>query len=313
MKAMKAPVFDLYRGTSHDGPGLRSTVFFLGCPLSCKWCHNPEGIGENRIWWQPQGCIGCGECKDACLQKAVSSGQEGISIDDEICLLCGNCVESCPAKALALVAEERDLDYLFKEVLKDKAYYDRTGGGVTASGGECLLHHEIIKEFFIGLQKSGVNTALDTSGFVSWPVLESVLPHTDFVLYDLKLFDTELHRKYTGQSNELILDNARNLAKSTYPYELWIRTPLVSGITDTTENIGALAGFIREELHGEAARWELCAFNNSCIKKYQQLGLDWPFKEHKPITRRQADELKKTAVASGLNEDQIAVTGIISE
>lgn len=311
----KAAVFDIFRGTTHDGPGLRSTVFFQGCPLACGWCHNPEGIPTtNRVWWQKHSCIGCGLCVAACPQKAVTAEDDGIYVEEQLCRRCGDCVQACPSKALTFVAREWELAQLVKEVLRDRVYYARTGGGVTASGGECLLQWEFLAAFFSALQQQEVHTALDTSGFAPWSALEAVLPHTDCVLYDLKLWDEALHRQHTGQSNRQILDNATRIAAKLgeSKRELWIRTPLIPGATATEDNIAGLAQFIRTQLNGAVTRWELCAFNNSCINKYQQLHQEWDWQESPPLRHTEVEALRKTALCCGLPQEQVVVTGILA-
>lgn len=313
-----ASIFDIYRGTTHDGPGLRSTVFFKGCPLACEWCHNPEGISpRQQVWWDSRTCIGCMLCHKACKTGANIVSEKGFIIDDNLCERCGACVKVCPAKAMTFVSKEWTLEKLIDEVMRDKTYYDKTGGGVTASGGECMLQSRFLAGFFRELHSRGINTAVDTCGMVSYDKFEEVLPHTDYVLYDLKLWDNSLHEKFTKQGNKLIIENLRRIAESiaagTIPSDLWIRTPLIPGATATAGNIAAIGRFISEELHGTVTRWELCAFNNSCMTKYERLNLPWTYNDTPLIDRNTVEAMRQAAISSGVSEDLVVVTGIISE
>ena len=311
-------IFDIYRGTSHDGPGLRTTVFFQGCPLKCQWCHNPEGLSSRpTIWWDEKVCIGCMSCAAACTRHALKAEEDGMHILDEKCVQCGSCVQACPTGAMSFVGREWTVDALFHEVMKDDAYYRKTGGGVTASGGECLLQREFLTEFFSKLSFVGVDCAVDTCGHVPWAALESVLPFTRHVLYDLKLADRSLHRQYTGQGNEVILENARRLneycLKNQTNCEVWIRTPLIPGITASKENLSQIAAFIREELSACVTRWELPAFNNSCIRKYCRLRQEWSFAKARLIQKAEAEKLLEFCYGCGLPKNAIVVTGLLAE
>lgn len=312
-------LFDIYRGTTHDGPGMRSTVFMKGCPLHCAWCHNPEGISPMQsIWWNANACIGCMTCKKVCSAQAIIADQTGIAVDEEHCGQCGLCVNACPTKAMAFIGEEWDIEKLVKEVEKDIPYYEQTRGGVTVSGGEALMQAEFVAEFFRILHKHNIHTALDTSGFASLSQLDLVLENTDIVLYDLKLMDPTLHEKYTGVSNELILNNAKHIARRIQNHEIhcdmWIRTPLIPDATAFEENIAGISRFIRDNLNDAVSRWEMCAFNNSCINKYGKLHQEWQFHESPLITRSHVDHLLETAKANNPQlAEAIFVTGIIHE
>ena len=240
MERLHALVIEISRGATHDGPGMRTTVFFKGCSLHCLWCQNPESISPRQeIWWEARKCIRCLECVKVCQVGAVVDTGECITRDRAKCTQCGDCVEECPAKATAFVAQEWQVEDLVKEVLKDKAYYQAFGGGVTASGGEPLCQARFVTAFFQRLKQEGIHTALDTCGMASHEALLALLPYTDHILFDLKLFDPRLHRQYTGQSNALILENLYRVAatiRASRParaMKLWIRTPLIPGITDT--------------------------------------------------------------------------------
>lgn len=317
MPQQTACVFDIYRGSSHDGPGQRDTVFFKGCSLSCQWCHNPEGISPKPlVWWQKRSCIGCLLCHEACPTGANLATEDGISIERSRCLSCGNCVKACPAQAMSFSGEDWTLDDLVRELLKYKPYYDRTGGGVTASGGEAMLQHDFVAALFARLHEEGVTTALDTAGHVPTAWYDRVLPVTDYVLYDLKLMDSEAHKRFCGADNALILENIRHIASFAADTEnqcrLWIRTPLIPGASASEENIASIASFIVRELGAEQIeRWELPSFNNSCISKYERLGQRWPFAGADLLCRRETDRLFQTAVDAGFPAEKLTVTGVV--
>ena len=319
MSKDSALIFDIYRGTSHDGPGQRDTVFFKDCPLSCKWCHNPEGISaEPLVWWQSRQCIGCLICHNTCKHGANIAAEDGIHIDRSKCVRCGECVKACPSQALSMCGERRGLDGLIEELLKDKVYYSQTSGGVTASGGEAMLQYEFVSEMFKRLHEKGISTALDTCGYAPREHFEKILPHTDYILYDLKLIDSEQHKHFTGVNNELILENiswiSKKIRDKELNCELWIRTPLIPDATATVDNLQGIGKFIADEL-GEAAvaRWELCAFNNSCITKYQRLDKAWSYEKYHALKKHRAEELRMAASAGGFDGDKIFVTGILSD
>lgn len=315
---MEAAVFDIYRGTSHDGPGLRSTVFFQGCPLKCQWCHNPEGIPLRRfIWWEGRSCIGCLQCVQACPRGAVQQGETGLEIRRDLCAGCGQCAAHCPTQAMRFTARPYTLEALEHEVMKDEAFYRKTGGGVTLSGGECLLQADFAAALLERLKARGVDTAVDTCGFVPWDSLEKTLPFTDHYLFDLKVMDEAEHRRWTGRSNRLILENLTRLGRAMQAgstrADVWIRTPLIPGATATVENLQAIGSFLRQQMPGLIARWELPAFNNSCISKYQRLGRAWDFATAALLKQREADALQAAAARAIGPETPVIVTGLLAK
>lgn len=310
-------IFDIYRGTSHDGPGLRSSVFFQGCPLRCRWCHNPEGLSQGaKVWWDQRSCIGCLACRAACPHEAIHAGENGIVLDPARCQTCGACVAACPSRALTFTARQWMLAELLDELRRDHLFYTKTGGGVTASGGECLTQPHFIAALFAALKTEGIGTALDTCGYVPWANFEKVLPATDYVLYDVKLMDRDAHRCFTGVDNTLILTNLHAIAErirgGTLSAQLWLRTPLIPGATDTPENVAAIGAFIADELGDAVTRWELPAFNNSCTGKYRRLGQAWPYAQTPLIAAAEAERLKAAAIAAGVPAEKMTVTGLLT-
>ncbi len=309
-----AMILNLQRLSTEDGPGLRTTVFFKGCPLACAWCHNPESIAPGcQIQWMKTRCIGCGSCVSACPQNCLKLTDDGMVIDRERCSLCLKCTDACPANAMEKLGCEVGLDDLLADLLKDRIFFENSGGGVTASGGEPTLQADFVRRLFTGLKQNGIHTALDTCGLVRFETLETLLPVTDLVLYDLKDLDPERHRRFTGSSSRPIIENLLRLKDSIFkihPHtKIWLRTPLIPGRTAAVENIAAISDFIREELAGLAERWELCAFNNLCREKYERLGLAWQFEEASLLEWKVAEELLQIARGCGLDPACVQVTG----
>ncbi len=318
MSHSKGFIFDIYRGTTHDGPGMRSTVFLKGCCLSCAWCHNPESISsKQQLWWEKNQCIGCGLCEKSCDGNNCTLSESGVSVNTEKCKKCAGCVKACPTGAISFVGKEIDADELFAELKKYDSYYKSYGGGITVSGGEPLLQYEFVKELFALCRQNGIHTALDTCGAVPFEYLDEVLPLTDCVLYDIKLMDAALHKQYTGQSNERILENILKIAdgkrQGKYSSEIWIRTPLIPKITATAENISAIAGFIKENLDDTVSRFELCTFNKACANKYEKLGIDWTLKDFPVMSLKDVEEIRKIVEESGIDKEKTVISGITSE
>jgi pyruvate formate lyase activating enzyme len=271
MNDSTALILHLQRLSTEDGPGLRTTVFFKGCPLRCAWCHNPESMAPTpQVQWVETRCIDCGTCLPACPEGNLVRTARGLEMDHERCKGCGACAEACPAGALELLGTRIGLEKLAAEVLKDRAYFATSGGGVTVSGGEPTMQADFVAAFLRRMQAAGVRTALDTCGLCPPAALEDILPHTDLVLFDLKEMDGPRHRAFTGAGNRRILDNLlliRDFTVATQPLDLWIRTPLIPGATATPENVAGIGRFLAENLAGLVTRWELCAFNNLCRDK----------------------------------------------
>lgn len=248
---MKKPlILDIKGNALDDGPGIRSVIFFKGCPLDCVWCHNPESKKPDpEISFDPKECVGCGACLGACPEKALSFDFP-YRIDRTRCTLCMACAEACPSGALAPVGKRMEVQDIVSGILRYKPFFDTSGGGVTLSGGEPTLFPEFLSELLKSLKASGVHTLLETSGQFSRESFEKlILPFVDTIYMDIKFVSPHLHKKYCGISNDRILDNFRrlNALKEEAGIEILPRTPLVPGITDTRENLSAIAGFLRDQ------------------------------------------------------------------
>jgi pyruvate formate lyase activating enzyme len=232
-------VFQIRRFSIDDGPGIRTTVFFKGCPLACVWCHNPEGMSPRREMVIDHAlCIGCGECQRVCPQVAltVTGG----------CTACGICAAACPAAARRVCGSHYPVESLMEILLRDRHFFESSGGGVTLSGGEPTLRMEYAGELARSLRNQGIHVALQTCGYFPWEAFQSrLLPHVNLVFYDLKLIDPAEHLEFTGVGNRLILENLRRLKASGGP-EIIVRTPLVPGITDTPANLGRIRAFLEK-------------------------------------------------------------------
>lgn len=300
-------ILNIQRMSTEDGPGLRTTVFFKGCPLKCRWCHNPESLfsGFQKEWVSVR-CIRCGICISVCPENALTLKEEGPEINRDQCRLCMKCTEECPTGAMSPIGKEIPPDALYEEITKDQAYFNGAGG-ITLSGGEVLLQADEALILCQKLKGAGISVALDTSGFASFRHLESLLPFVDLILYDIKLIDLLAHRNWCGVDNTLILDNLIRLSEAGV--RLWIRTPIIPGATDSVDNIRGIGSFLQDHSI-RYERWELCAFNNLCKDKYHRLGIRWEFESTPLETRETMENLLEVARKSAAETDRIAFTGI---
>jgi len=266
---MSGYVFDVQRFSLNDGPGIRTTVFFKGCPLSCLWCSNPESQEQRpELLYLESQCTRCYRCVEVCPTGATTKDAEGaIAIDRGLCRGCGLCAEACPNEARVLSGKVMAVDELVQVIRRDELFYRNSGGGVTASGGEPTYQPDFLKQLFAECQRYGVHTTLDTCGHLQWAAMSEVLDHVDLVYYDLKHMDAERHRELTGAGNELVLDNARRIAESEKP--IVMRIPLIPGCNDDEANIRAVAEFVREI---GLVRVDLLPFHQLGSQKYERLG-----------------------------------------
>jgi pyruvate formate lyase activating enzyme len=310
----RALILHTQRLSTEDGPGIRTTVFFKGCPLQCTWCHNPESISTKpQVQWMEIRCIGCNTCVKICPRKSLTRTRQGILRDRKSCQSCGRCAEECPANAMELLGRQVSLQGLTEELLKDRVYYDKSGGGITLSGGEPLIQPDFCTGVLRAMKEKGVSTAVDTCGLCSKAALEKVLPYTDLMLYDLKEIDPEKHKELTGRYNGRILENVLFIRDYVLSggnaLSLWIRTPLIPGSTTFRDNIERIGKFIYINLNDVIQRWELCAFNNLCRDKYRRLGLDWKHAEEALMPKKDLMEFERIAKNTGVNPDIVFVTG----
>jgi pyruvate formate lyase activating enzyme len=255
-------VFNIQKYSVQDGPGIRTTVFLKGCPLCCQWCHNRE------IMFLESRCLACGECRDACPFGETIAGEGPLPARHEQCTLCGACVDACPTGARQMMGRSMTVDEVMDEVVKDRVFYESSGGGVTISGGEPLLQPQFLLALLGALRAAGIHSTLDTTGFGCTDHLLAAANLSDLVLYDLKAFDEDRHRKLTGVSNRSILDNLKAL--DLVHRNVWIRLPVVPGFNDDGTELERIADFVAG-LHS-IKLVNLLPFHRSGLHKYERLG-----------------------------------------
>jgi pyruvate formate lyase activating enzyme len=252
---------------------------------------------KKELVWYEVRCIGARDCLAACPAGALTLTPQGMAIDRELCDACGRCEEACPAAALEVIGKERTVEDVAAEALRDRVFYEKSGGGVTLSGGEPALQYEFSLALMEAIRETGVHLALDTCGGVSRERLEGLVDLADLVLFDLKIMDADAHLEHTGVPLAQVLDNARMVAGKGKP--MWVRTPVIPGFTDTVENVRAVARFILDELP-PVERYDLLAFNNTCDAKYRRLDLSFALAGEGLLAEEKMMALAEAAGGEGL-------------
>lgn len=283
-------IFNIQRFTIHDGPGLRTELFLKGCPLRCEWCSNPESW---MSYIQPgvykAKCISrkkCGLCEEVCPDKDILNFMHGKlnSIDRSKCTNCLACYNACPSDAIKQWGKSMSVEECMKEIRKDKGYYERSGGGVTVSGGEPLLQSDFVAELFKACKKDEeIQTCCESTFHTDWKEIEKILPYTDIIISDIKHMDTNIHKKYTGVHNDRILENLKRLTSEER--ELILRIPIIPNVNDNMDNIEATADFILDELGGHVRTLQLLSFMRLGEEKYCSLSIPYKMEDVK-VNRR---------------------------
>jgi pyruvate formate lyase activating enzyme len=294
-------VFNIQHYSIHDGPGIRTTVFVNGCPLRCLWCQNPESQSKTpRLFFSREKCTGCGQCLAACPQEAIRIVDKVSQTDRSLCKGCGQCTLICPNEARNIMGKEMTAKEVFKDVISDEVFYKNSGGGVTISGGEPLSQPEFVTEILKLCKNAGLHTVVDTSGYADWDTFKQVLAFTDMVLYDFKHMNPEEHRRFTGVSNELILDNARKIIKEFPKITFVARMPVIPGYNDSNGNIVRTALFITEEL-GESVKVNILPYHRLGETKYERLELASECVRIKQPSDKHMEELRSKIESFGLS------------
>jgi pyruvate formate lyase activating enzyme len=301
---LTAFVFNVMRFATHDGPGIRTVVFFKGCPLSCWWCHNPESqsFQPDRLYFVER-CRHCLECAAICPEHAISE-VDGVVYTSAACSLCGTCTTVCMAEARQIAGQRYTVEGLMAEVEKDVVFYDESGGGVTLSGGEPLSQPVFVTLFLAACRERGIITSLETCGFAQPDVFQQVALQADLVLFDLKFVDPMKHRQYTGVSNDLILRNLEQLVARQRP--LTVRIPIVPGVNDSTEDIG---GFVEYLSRLRPPAIELLPYHRIGAEKYRRLGLPYKLPDTPQPAAADLAPFRDALTEAGLNVSPLTPGG----
>ena len=291
-------IFDVQTYCLHDGPGIRTTVFFKGCPLRCAWCHNPESWRrEPEIGYLPEKCNACGACIDICPERTISLQNNRIVFDRDRCTACGSCVPECPTKAREIIGYEVTSQQIAKEAVADKPFFDSSGGGVTISGGEATTQPEFLLQTLKAIKKRGIHLALETCGCFPAKLLPDLLPLVDLFLFDLKTIDSERHQKHTGASNESILANFRNIVTQAGSERIRPRIPLIPGFNNDPDSIEQIITFLREV--GYLGSVELMPYNRLAKNKWDKLGLGRKYRDMGELTEDEMERVSGQFAAGG--------------
>ena len=298
MKQLQGLVSHIQRFAVHDGPGIRTLIFMKGCPLKCLWCSSPQTQNPfPEILHDAAQCQKCGDCVDACLPGAMTlSEEEVVRIDRELCTSCGQCVEACPNQALELVGNHVIVEELLQEIAKDTPFYRRSEGGITVGGGEPTMQHEFVTEFLSRVKQQFIHTVIETCGYVRWEHLENLLGYVDLVYFDIKHMDAVIHKRLTGISNELILENVR-MTSSAHP--TIIRIPVVPGSNDSDDNILATARFA-SGLGENLVRVELLPYHGLGSQTYRRLRRKYQLEDVEPPRDGHMERLRGIVEACGV-------------
>ncbi len=293
----KGLVFSIQRYSIHDGPGIRTTVFLKGCPMTCKWCSNPESINPfPELMVRDARCNGCGKCLEVCVPDAISLDKTSVRVDRSRCDLCLKCVEVCLPGAIEITGKYMSVTEVADECVRDELFYRNSGGGVTLSGGEPLYQPEFAISLLKECRERGLSTAIDTSGYASWEVLDRVLQYTDIVLYDIKHINSEMHRKGTGVRNDLILKNFERIA-GTRRARIWVRIPIIPDFNDSEQFIDKLAEFI---MGMPIEKISLLGYHEWGKPKYGALGIKYPLDGCVPPSQERLQILSGIMQSKGL-------------
>jgi pyruvate formate lyase activating enzyme len=296
--APKGLVFNIQKFSLHDGPGIRTIVFLKGCPLACAWCSNPEGRAPSpELILTCDRCLGteeCERCITVCLEHAITKGEDGeLRIDRSHCDGCGDCAYVCPSKALEVSGEWVSVGDVLSIVEEDDAFYARSGGGLTVSGGEPLAQGAFVRALLAAARSRGIDTAIETSGLCNWKTMRDVAPLADRIYFDIKCLDSGKHEQVTGVSNRKILENFQRLRAGFAEVDVVVRTPIIPGVNDSEDDIQAIAEFVDQA--GGASAYELLPYHGFGEPKYAKVGKHYPLSHLKPPSEEHMRARQRTA------------------
>ena len=297
MDNLEGIVFNIQRYSIDDGPGVRSTVFLKGCPLICTWCSNPESQNPlPEITWRYTSCKHCGTCAAVCPKKAITLEGDDVKIDRKACTVCGICVDACVPEALNISGKRMTVEEVFNVVKRDYDYYEASGGGVTASGGEILMQPDFVAALFKRCRNEGIGTCADTSGFGGNEAFKKILEYSDLVLFDLKHMDPVEHMRECGQSNELILSNLDVAVKSSA--QIIIRVPLIPDFNTSDEALSAIAQAVVEKISD--AEVDIMPYHRYGANKYRMIGMKYTLDELRELLQQEKTHAKEIFESYGL-------------
>jgi len=284
-----ALIFNIQKFSVHDGPGIRTTIFFKGCPLACQWCHNPESQpSEQEVVHHSNRCTSCGSCAKSCSQQALLLVEGHVVYDGSRCTHCGVCAESCYNNAREVVGTRYTVPQLMTEILKDRPFYEQSGGGVTLSGGEVMTHIDFVQDLIKVCKQEGISVAIDTCGYASPDHFSRIWGNVDVFLYDIKLMDAKEHQHYTGQDNTLILENLKML--SSYGATIRLRLPLIEGINTDDEHIHQVLDFIASLKIGFI---HLLPYHDMATGKYEKWKIKCPPEKFCAPSNKRLEEIRE--------------------
>jgi pyruvate formate lyase activating enzyme len=294
-------VLNIQKFSIHDGPGIRTLVFMKGCPLKCSWCSNPESQKRSvELRLIQSRCANCGKCIEACPNSAVKISKKGeVVTDRRICKRCGRCVEVCLYEARLIAGEYTTVEDLLKKVEEDRSFYENSGGGVTVGGGEPAYQHAFVRDFLKRCTERWLHTVIETCGYAPWKHLKEILEYVDFLIYDIKHIDPATHKRLTGVSNKLILENLSRITSSRVNLPIIIRVPIIPGLNDSEANVSATAQFVSQL--GSVQGMELLPYHRLGMSKYEQFGMDYKLEKTSPPSDEHMKKLGEIIELFGLS------------
>lgn len=290
-------VFNIQKFSVNDGPGIRTVVFLKGCPLRCRWCANPESqLTKVQVLWDCKKCIGCHHCMETCPKKAISLKEDAIIIDHKQCNGCRKCVEECPGHALKTEGETKTVQEVIDVVMQDLPFYEESGGGMTLSGGEMLTQPVFAKELYKAAKEEGLHTACETTGYTSPDIFQKVIEDIDYLLFDMKHWNSDMHQKYTGVNNDLILENMKyaiSIGKEVLP-----RTPVIPDFNDSLEDAKGLSEKLK---YVGAKRVQLLPFHQFGENKYEMLNEDYFYKDTPALHPEDLKDYQNVLIENGID------------